>query len=412
MLLRMKSLLVVLFVSACFTLNAQSILVPYRIKDKWGYSDLKGKIKIKPQFDNTYFFHGDYATVISGGRAGLINRSGKIVIPFNYSELTVEKNGIRATTKSGLTGYYDLNTKKLLVDTLYLGISVDGSLLLVMDKNYKRGIFDMHSKKWIAPVEYNMAEPIYNSSTVLVARNNQKYLIPVLPDGPGKITPYIEDYSDMEELIPVKIGQGRDSSRPIEATPSTIPPPAFYESRLFREENKYGFIFSPVLGSDSIPAMYDSIDRIKERERFLGVQNGGRWGIVNSKNQIILPLEYPTLDLANSDIPNNLFVVSINNKKTVITQTGAILAKDYDAVFPLTQSYILEKNGKKGLLIAVDRDAPVIIEPAFDYIINYVHSVPLPNNDHIKFWMVTIRTGEYSDHRGFISEKGVQYFKD
>lgn len=404
-----------LFVSACFTVNAQSILVPYRIKDKWGYSDIKGKIKIKPQFDNASFFDGDYAMVTNGGGAGLINRSGQIVIPLNYSGLMVKKHGILAFTKSGHTGFYDLNAKELLVDTQYMGISTefDGSLLLVMDKDYKRGIFDVRSKKWIAQVEYNSAELIHNSSAALVSKDNKKYLIPILRNGPGKITPYIQDYDgEMEELIPVKIGQWRDSSRPIEATPSTIPPPAFYESRLFREENKYGFIFSPVLGSDSIPAMYDSIDRIKERERFLGVQNGGRWGIVNSKNQIILPLEYPALDLANSDIPNNLFVVSINNKKTVITQNGAILAKDYDAAFPLTQSYILEKNGKKGLLIAVDRDAPVIIEPAFDYIINYVHPVTLPNNDQIKFWMVIIRTGEYSDHRGFISEKGIQYFKD
>ncbi len=89
----------------------------------------------------------------------------------------------------------------------------------------------------------------------------------------------------------------------------------------------------------------------------------GRWGIINSKNEIVLPLEYPSLDIANCDIPNNLFVVLVNNKKTVITRTGAILARDYDNVFVLKESYILEKDGKKGLLIAVDKDAPVVIEP-------------------------------------------------
>jgi hypothetical protein len=315
-----KVLLLALLVQAVANLSAQTVLVPYRIKNQWGYSDLNGKIKIKPQFDKAFPFDGNYASVFTGSQQGIINRSGKIIIPLIYSYLSIEKSGVRVTTKSGKVGYYHLDTKKLVVDTQYLGISpvFNRPLLTVTNEHYKYGIFDMHSKQWIAPVEYDYVHPLYDSSAVLVKRGNQKFLIPILAKGPGKIKPYVVDYGEVEELVPVKIGTQFDSVKPKVTTTlsSTVPPPHYFKSRLFKEKNKYGFIFSAASGGDSIPAMYDSIDLTKERERLLGVKNMGRWGIVNSKNEIVLPLEYPSLDIANCDIPNNLFVVLVNNKKS------------------------------------------------------------------------------------------------
>jgi hypothetical protein len=402
--LSIKTALLVNMVLLSAVVAAQDILVPFRVNDKWGYSDLKGKIKIKPAYDYAAFFEDDYAITYVNNHQGLINKSGKTIIPFHYRDLQVSSEGVVAETADQRTGFYDLRTRKLLIDTQYSSITpiVEGLLLVVNDLG-KQGIYDTRSKKWIAPAEYDYASPMHDPSKVIVGINGKVFTIDVLPNGPGQLTPYKEDQDiELEDLKTVTI-----TSKPETGKKESTSSPS-YADRLFKEKNKYGFIFDGQFAGDSIPAMYDSIDRRREYNGYLGVKNMARWGIVNSKNQIMLPVEYPPLDIVNSDIENGMFVVMINGKKTIIARNGSILARDYDDVILSKQSFILVKDNKQGLLITVDRNAPVLVEPAYAGISKEVKTIYTSNGQTLRFWLA------YADAQkkmaGYISEKGIKYF--
>jgi hypothetical protein len=75
-------------------------LARFRIDNKFGFFDRRGKIMIKPQFDFAFPFHEGLAAIcmgckedpegehrsVKGGKWGYINKKGKIVIPTQFEE--------------------------------------------------------------------------------------------------------------------------------------------------------------------------------------------------------------------------------------------------------------------------------------------------------------------------------------
>jgi hypothetical protein len=59
-------------------------LIPYRKGKLWGFADSTGKIRIEPQWGGVHFFEGDYARISAGGKNGLINRKGEVVVKPDY----------------------------------------------------------------------------------------------------------------------------------------------------------------------------------------------------------------------------------------------------------------------------------------------------------------------------------------
>lgn len=59
-------------------------LIPYRVGNKWGYSDAAKKMVITPRYDEVRLFAGERAAVRSGIYWGFINKNGNVVIPIKY----------------------------------------------------------------------------------------------------------------------------------------------------------------------------------------------------------------------------------------------------------------------------------------------------------------------------------------
>lgn len=57
-----------------------AVLHPVKVKGKWGFIDSKGKLKVKPQFDEALEFSEGMAAVKLKNRWGFIDQSGKITI--------------------------------------------------------------------------------------------------------------------------------------------------------------------------------------------------------------------------------------------------------------------------------------------------------------------------------------------
>ena len=116
----MKGLLVFAFaLLLCTETLAQSpaILIPFRLGNKWGYSDTLGKIKIPVKYDTVPLF--DYNTVYKGnhviaivqfkGKPMAINEKGKVIVPAKYDYINVLQNSSEVAftvSRNGKFGVY------------------------------------------------------------------------------------------------------------------------------------------------------------------------------------------------------------------------------------------------------------------------------------------------------------------
>jgi hypothetical protein len=93
----------------------ESRLIPFNYSGKWGYGNVEQKIVIECSYDQTLFFHNDLAIVRNGmayadWHYGMINRSGEVVVPLEYSCLEPFSEGLAKMRSFGKTLYGFLDT--------------------------------------------------------------------------------------------------------------------------------------------------------------------------------------------------------------------------------------------------------------------------------------------------------------
>lgn len=81
-----------------------------KIYGKWGFVDENLKTVIKPQFTEklVYAFHDGYARFKKGGKVGVIDKTGKVVLPAKYQNLYEFSNGLAAFSENGKWGYLNI----------------------------------------------------------------------------------------------------------------------------------------------------------------------------------------------------------------------------------------------------------------------------------------------------------------
>ena len=80
-------------------------LFPIQVGKKWGFTDDKGKMIIKPQFDWISNFSEDLAAVQSNGKFGFINKIGEIVIPLQFDGVYDFSEGLAVIQIQNKLGY-------------------------------------------------------------------------------------------------------------------------------------------------------------------------------------------------------------------------------------------------------------------------------------------------------------------
>jgi uncharacterized protein YkvS len=118
---RIISLVVFLIATSSFC-SAQSFdLVPYRVKDKWGFADSTGKVKIKPQYQDVIPFNKGYAAYKKNDKWGVIDVKGKEIDAPQYDSV-----------KLYFAQAYGLNElSERVPSVLFLNAYKDGQLLFI-----------------------------------------------------------------------------------------------------------------------------------------------------------------------------------------------------------------------------------------------------------------------------------------
>jgi hypothetical protein len=358
-------------------------LSPYQAENGlFGYMDNSGKIVISPQFEFARPFVNDSAVIYQNKKAGLINKTGKVVIPPIYVDLLLSKEGLITAVSdqpcdvemSGCFkhGFIDLNgntiippkysieegmdywseepkfseglAKVLLVNSdysrEYLYIDKQGNEVLkpqyegmgdfkeglaVVVKNEKFGFINKQGEL-VVPLEYESASD-FSEGLALVKKGGKYGYI----DKSGNVKIHFQfpdAYSFHESLARVVVGQCQDE-----------------HDNYINGGCSYGFIntsgafeINPILQypySNESKNYHDELDWFGDSFDFHNglalVKQGNKFGFIDKKGNYVIPT---VLDMFPGKFQSSLLQVShssfYNNKGVVISLAGTSINDSKD----------------------------------------------------------------------------------
>lgn len=205
-------------------------LMPYLKRDKFGYANSKGDVIIEPKYDYALPFQNGYALVRLDYKWGLIKENGQVILePIARQVSMFDSNGLSVVRVENMSGVINTNGT-LVVPLKYSNVNVRPNFIQVTNSNNQSALLDL-SGKIIVDFNYRsfrFPEPPFESSNLIVTEIDQKY-----------------------GLIELK------------------------------EKGKF---------QELIPPQYEYLNILNNK--LLEAKKNGKWGLVNSKNEKILPFEF------------------------------------------------------------------------------------------------------------------------
>jgi hypothetical protein len=250
---------------------------------KWGFINTKGEVVI--QFDYVYAdgFDGGLAAVRKGdwetGKVGFINKSGETMIPFEFDETKKIGENIDLSRAVAVWEFYDEDGRIIIIQ------EHNDEILSAVKKGDKWGLIDK-SGKFIIPVEYDYAPQIRLFFEGLSKEQRE--------NGTG----FINKNGDV--VIPCKYSIVFNFSDGLAAVG------VWYPSRGVHE---FGFVDSK--GEIVIPIEYGAVNSFINGLAFVSMEHErGKWGIINKKNETVLPVVYDSIVHVKSDNGTEYYWVS------------------------------------------------------------------------------------------------------
>lgn len=299
----------------------ENIIIFKSFNEKWGaikFEDGQYHIIVENIYDSTGFYaqYGLIEAVIdhddsySGKKSHLFfdteGRMVKKLQDFDYVQFDFYGNAI--TSKNRLYGFLDINLEEK-APCKYNGLRGIGKNLLVATENiHSRHVIINENEEIIYECKFpgRIHEEVYNN-TIIVEENDQYYSFNLLLKE-KTVLPYdllykVRNY-DINSKIPPRYITVKDYIDHEEQYEDDL----IYPDRFIMIEGKYGVISGD--GEVCIPNMYDKIDSLSEKyfKVALGkfsfeineqnddvLASGGKWGIVDSKNNLIVPVQYTNI---------------------------------------------------------------------------------------------------------------------
>ena len=165
---------------------------------KWGYINNTGQVVIEPEYDNAKDFCDGYAVVEKNNKVGIIDKNGRLVIPYKYDELwanSTHPNGLAICNIGKKRVLIDMTGKELIpgyYESISLGMNGSTDLIAV-EKDGKYGWINKNNET-IIPFKfdniYNFWDAEYTPAAInkkwgLINKNGQVVLKFVFDDLQG-----------------------------------------------------------------------------------------------------------------------------------------------------------------------------------------------------------------------------------
>jgi len=406
----MKQLRILSILFLFFLISSQYIFsqyIPYCEKGKWGFATTNGKIIISCEYDEVNFYSDDnLAKVKKTGKYGYINKQGAIVIPFDYDncnrtyEVYREKHTIGIKRKPDIHLNYDLNTEDIKLNRY------------IVSKNNKFGILSLTEElpKMIVPIEYSNIQydpnkkifHCFDMTDTHYFNTNGEKLTQQQVNNIERIEEYSfsfdEDYGTSKKKIVIAKLNGKigiiEQSKSRWGTVNDTIVPLIYDDIILEKQGEYDF---------SGPNLF-------------GVKLDKKWGIIDRKKSILLPVQYDSIDIELSKERRHwaeyrrMFVVMKNGKWGIIGKKDdnvesyiTHLPFKYTAISKLYYSYLLVQKKKKFQVFSIE-DNNLINNKNYSSITKYENE----SVNGFDIFQATNKKGQTV----YLGKNGVEFFND
>ena len=317
-------------------LSAQ-LLIPYRVGSKWGYCDSTKAVKVKPAYDETFFFEDEQAFVRVKNKFGLIQPNGTEVIPPKYNTLGYFHHGLAAVSEEGKYGFLDMSgAVKIPLKYEFVG-NFEGNLARAKQKG-KWGMIDNNGNK---EVDFIYEDLRFAKTGLYFAKKDGKW---------GTLG------GDGRAMLPTlydTIGRMLGSFR------------------LIAQSKKWGLADS--LGNVALTCEYDEIDNYNEH--FLRIRQGEKYALMDIRSWEALPCIYGIDDMSalEESFPFYLWQKKHQAELADFQKIGVVIGKNFavkkadkwgimdtlmaemypfklDSVTITHQYFTVQKGGKWGII--------------------------------------------------------------
>lgn len=303
------------------------ILVPFRMKNKWGYADTNRKTVIPCEYDFVFPFNNNgIAPAFRNKKWGIINKKVEILHPFVFDDLFRGCNGYYCFRHNGRYIFVDDEgkiKKEFKADRLYS--FSEGICVFELDS--RLGYIDIAGNE-LTPCVYEEAWP-FKYEYAKVAKNGKNGYI----DHNGK------------EIIPC-------CHESIESTGA-----GYF---IIKNNNVYGVLNAR--NEEVVPSEYDNVEWVSPLDAFI-VKKNGLMGMLKGKNKI-LNMEYNKIYF----LPWKLIVVYKNGKAGLVDTLGEVLMPmEFDDInFGINGHVEFKIGNKKGL---ANNKGKILLPAEFDDIL-------------------------------------------
>lgn len=314
--------------------------------------------------------HGNDCIVRIGNKQGVIDSTGRFIIPASYEAIRYISYGdcLYILSSNGRKGVAD-STGRIICAPAYDEIDALNAAAVAVSNNNRWGWISRESGKEIIPPRFPRITKLYQHPDFIITESNGKYGL-LRSDGSVVLEDKYQDISSKECHTGVYViaykenglyglldNQGRMLASPAYSDIS------FAENNSLlpvQQNGKTGFLNTK--GQLVVKPIYTSAKAfIKQRSI---VQLGNRYGVIDTTGKLVLPIEYNEIKLLNQQgqhfysnhhVKNtdSIFIeVRSNNKVGVFTHAGKpLLPVSYDQIYFLgatgNRCYFLLHSGNR-----------------------------------------------------------------
>lgn len=378
--------------SFCFFLLLSSYLVaqslvPFRgSTGRWGFKDASGKVIVQPKYDFPPGTFSEGIVIVKNAGlsgTGFMDAKGREIVPPSYTTAYPFTNGVALACKGGRDiygtggkwGVIDKSGKEV-IPFIYDRINgnFDGDSYVIAQVGAESVMLDKTGKKVTFPEFDNVPGNFYRTAYSPARKGDKWGLI----DKKGRVIIPFEHEAvqwESEGLVPVK-KNGKWGSMDLKGQWKIVPQfdngPRFEKGfAVVQQKGKYGCIDRE--GKTTIPFEYDFAYPTLTRTPLVKLQKKGEnytslTGLANPlTGKILAPVKYESI----YDFYDGIAQVKQKNKYGFIDSTGKEIVQpvyDYVPIFFTEGLAYVQQGGKYGF---VDRSGKVAVPLVYDFAANF-----------------------------------------
>lgn len=303
-------------------IDAQNFLIVVDNKNKYGLLDENGNILIECMYPSLEFFEGDdndntYFIASEKNKLGLINQNGKLIIPFEYLHITRNNKKMcmfvgKGKRNNELFGVIDFENN-ILIPPIYnnIGDFLEDSFWVIQDVRYNNEFKPKHS--------------IINLKNKILIQNlnDIRLITPEMAIFQRKKAGLLHPKT-FEIILKETYNQITFAEQDIEND----------NIFLFVKKNYYYGVMIAETQTEILPCVYLNI-MVNTDFTFIVKNKNKKFGIVDNKNNIVLPCEYEDLFELQFEQEGDFMIFAAKKDKysgVIDIENNVILPFEYDEI--------------------------------------------------------------------------------